>query len=162
MLHLIIGNTGAGKTTYARKLKQQNRGIIFSIDQWNKDLFFADKQPDDGLNWFLERIERAETIIKSLIIQLENAGTDSILDLGFAKYSHRLSFLNFIQQHKFKHQIHYLKIDSETRFNRITKRNNEKGAAFQFEVFEQDFNFMESWFELPQNTELQNCITITQ
>jgi adenylate kinase family enzyme len=33
MIHLIVGSTGAGKTTYAQKLKKENQGILFSIDQ---------------------------------------------------------------------------------------------------------------------------------
>ena len=55
MIHLIIGNTGSGKTTYARELKRKTKGIQFSIDTWNKTLFLEDKKPDDGLEWFLEK-----------------------------------------------------------------------------------------------------------
>lgn len=35
MMHLITGNTGAGKATYAYKLKQRGGGVVFSIDHWN-------------------------------------------------------------------------------------------------------------------------------
>ncbi|WP_366139583.1 hypothetical protein [uncultured Maribacter sp.] len=60
MIHLIVGNTGSGKTTYAYELKTQTNGIIFSIDTWNNILFLADKKPSNGLEWFLERIERTK------------------------------------------------------------------------------------------------------
>ena len=63
MLHLIVGNTGSGKTTYANALKSKTKGVLFSIDTWNKTLFQPDKTPADGLEWLLERIERSETII---------------------------------------------------------------------------------------------------
>ena len=92
MIHLIVGNTGAGKTTYSANLKKKTNGIVFSIDKWNKTLFLTDKKPTDGLEWFLERIERAEEMIKELVMQLENAGTDTILDLGFSKLEHRNKF----------------------------------------------------------------------
>ena len=59
MIHLIVGNTGSGKTTYANKLKEKTKGVIFSIDKWNKTLFLPDKSPSDGVEWFLQRIERA-------------------------------------------------------------------------------------------------------
>lgn len=49
MIHLIVGNTGSGKTTYSNELKSKNDGIIFSIDKWNNTLFLADKKPTDGL-----------------------------------------------------------------------------------------------------------------
>lgn len=71
MIHLIVGNTGSGKTTYSTELKRKTQGIIFSIDKWNKTLFLDDKNPNDGLDWFLERIERTEKMIMDLINQLE-------------------------------------------------------------------------------------------
>lgn len=54
MIHLIVGNTGIGKTTYSNKLKATTKGVIFSIDFWNNTLFIPDKNPEDGLDWFLE------------------------------------------------------------------------------------------------------------
>ena len=95
MIHLIVGNTGSGKTTYCNQLKAQNKGVIFSIDSWNKTLFLPDKKETDGLKWFLQRIDRAEAMIQNLILQLDNAGTDAILDLGLSKFSHREKFRKF-------------------------------------------------------------------
>ena len=80
MIHLIVGNTGSGKTTYSNSLKDDIKGIIFSIDKWNNTLFLKDKTDEDGLEWFLERIERAESLILSLVLQLESVNIDSILD----------------------------------------------------------------------------------
>ena len=95
MIHLIVGNTGSGKTTYCNQLKAQNKGVIFSIDSWNKTLFLPDKKETDGLKWFLQRIDRAEAMIQNLILQLDNAGRDAILDLGLSKFSHREKFRKF-------------------------------------------------------------------
>ena len=67
MIHLIVGNTGSGKTTYSNALKKETGGVIFSIDQWNNMLFLPDKQENDGLEWFLERIDRIEGLIMELI-----------------------------------------------------------------------------------------------
>ena len=63
MLHLIVGNTGSGKTTYANAMKGKTKGVLFSIDTWNKTLFLPDKTPTDGLEWFLKRIERSKNFI---------------------------------------------------------------------------------------------------
>jgi hypothetical protein len=41
------------------------------------------------------------------------------------------------------------------------KRNNEKGATYQFEVTKESFNFMEDWFEKPSVKEIGNGIIIT-
>jgi len=158
MIHLIVGNTGSGKTTYAQKLKEEVHAVIFSIDKWNKTLFLDDKTEEDGLEWFLERIERAESMILDLVLQLENAGTDSILDLGLSKFEHREKFRLFASTYNFEIKLHYLDIPKAIRWERVCQRNNEKGDTFEFEVSEDNFNFMESWFEKPEGKELEKSV----
>jgi len=162
MLHLIIGNTGSGKTTYATKLKRKTNGVIFSIDTWNKTLFLADKKPDDGLEWFLERIDRAEKMILEIVKQLEASNVDSILDLGLSKYEHREKFRKFAEVHGYKLKVHFLDISKETRLERVLKRNREKGATFEFEVTQENFDFMEQWFEKPTQKEVDDGVIITE
>ncbi|MEQ9310364.1 MAG: ATP-binding protein [Balneolaceae bacterium] len=162
MIHLIIGNTGSGKTTYSVELKGKTNGIIFSIDKWNKTLFLADKKPNDGLEWFLERIDRAEEMIMDLIHQLENSKTDSILDLGLSKFVHREKFREFANENGYELKTHFLDISKQTRFERVMKRNNEKGATFEFEVSNENFEFMESWFEKPTDEEIIGGVIITE
>lgn len=162
MIHLIVGNTGAGKTTYSAQLKQKTKGIIFSIDKWNKTLFFADRKTGDGLEWFLERITRAEEMIMDLVQQLENAGTDAILDLGFSLYDHREKFRKFAAKNGYEIQIHFLDISTATRYSRLIQRNTEKGPSFEFEVSKEDFEFMEGYFERPTEKELEEGIIITE
>lgn len=161
MIHLIIGNTGSGKTTYATELKRKTSGIIFSIDKWNKTLFLIDKKPSDGLEWFLERIDRAEEMIIELVQQLENSKTDSILDLGLSKFEHREKFRKFAKSNGYEVKTHFLDISKEIRLERVMKRNNEKGATFEFEVNKENFDFMENWFEQPSEKEMDDGIIIT-
>jgi predicted kinase len=162
MIHLVVGNTGSGKTTYSAQLKRKNNGIIFSIDKWNKTLFLADKKPTDGLEWFLERIERSEEMIMELVKQLENAKTDSILDLGLSKFEHRAKFRKFAETNGYELKLHFLDISKETRLERVMKRNSEKGETFEFEVSRENFDFMENWFEKPSEIEMQDGITIAE
>lgn len=160
MIHLIVGNTGSGKTTYANQLKHRSGGVIFSIDKWNNTLFLPDKKSSDGLEWFLERIDRIESIITSLISQLESEATDAILDLGLSKLEHREKFKKFAHQNGYEIKIHFLDIPRNIRLERVRKRNLEKGATFEFEVTDENFEFMETWFEKPSKTEMKNGITI--
>ena len=154
MIHLIVGNTGSGKTTYSKELKTKTNGVVFSIDKWNKTLFLPDKKSTDGLEWFLERIERAEKMIMDLIMQLENSKTDSILDLGLSKFEHREKFRNFAELNNLELTTHFLDIEKETRLKRVMKRNSEKGETYEFEVSKENFDFMETWFEKPSATEM--------
>jgi predicted kinase len=160
MIHLLVGNTGAGKSTYASRLKLETAGVVFTLDKWNKILFFPDKTDKDGLDWFLERIERAELLMQDLILQLENSGVDSILDVGLSKFAHREKYREFAKENKIEIKTHFLNIAKEIRKERIFTRNLEKGETFEFEVSEDNFEFMESWFETPTKVELQNAIII--
>ncbi|AEH02682.1 AAA family ATPase [Lacinutrix sp. 5H-3-7-4] len=160
MIHLIVGNTGAGKTTYAHKLKEENKGIIFSIDKWNNILFMPDKTKEDKLDWMLERISRSETLMMLYILQLEDNSVDSILDLGFSKFKHREKFRNFAAKHNIKYQLHFLDSSKQIRENRILKRNADKGITYEFNVKQEDFEFMETWFEPPNSSELKSAIHI--
>ena len=162
MIYLIVGNTGSGKTTYSNQLKAEIGGVVFSIDKWNKTLFLPDKKETDGLDWFLERIDRAEEMIMNLVEQLEVTGTNSILDLGLAKIEHREKFRAFALKKGFELKIHFLNISKETRMQRVLKRNDEKGDTFEFEVTRENFDFMEDWFEPPTQDEMTNGIVITE
>lgn len=162
MIHLIVGNTGSGKTTYSNELKSKTNGIIFSIDKWNNTLFLADKKPTDGLEWFLERIERAEKMIMDLVKQLENSKTDSILDLGLSKFEHREKFRKFADLNDYQLKMHFLDISKDIRLNRVMKRNSEKGKTFEFVVSKENFDFMENWFEKPTDEEMIGGIIIKE
>ncbi|OBX20942.1 putative kinase [Gelidibacter algens] len=162
MIHLIVGNTGSGKTTYSRELKKSTNGVIFSIDRWNRILFLPDKKSINGLEWFLERIDRAEQMIIELVQQLENLKTDSILDLGLSKFEHREKFIKFAKSNGYDIKLHFLDISKETRFKRIMNRNDEKGAEFEFIVSKENFDFMESWFERPNVKEITDGIIISE
>lgn len=161
MIHLIVGNTGAGKTTYARKLKHKIKGVIFSIDHWNKTLFMPDKKDTDGLHWFLERIDRSESIIMGLISQLEDSKMDSILDLGLSKFEHREKFRKFASENGYPWRIHFLNVSKDTRLKRVMSRNEEKGKTFEFEVTTENFEFMETWFEPPTDSEMKDGMFIS-
>jgi predicted kinase len=162
MIHLLVGNTGAGKSTYANQLKKDTKGIVFTLDKWNKILFLPDKTESDGLDWFLKRINRAEVVMQDLILQLEYSGVDSILDVGLSKFDHREKYRKFAKQNDIAVKIHFLNIPKEIRRQRVLKRNKEKGATFEFEVTDENFEFMETWFEPPFESELMNSTIITE
>ena len=97
-----------------------------------------------------------------LVQQLENSNTDSILDLGLSKFEHREKFRKFADVNGYELRTHFLDISKETRWKRVMKRNNEKGATFEFVVSREDFDFMETWFEQPTEAEMSGGIIISE
>ncbi len=57
-IYMICGLTGAGKSTYAEMLRRDLNGVRFSIDEWNANLFFMDREPTSDFHWFYERVQR--------------------------------------------------------------------------------------------------------
>ena len=139
-----------------KPIRAKISSLIKYLNYDSNILFLKDKKPDDGLDWFLERIERSERMIMTLMEQLEDSATDSILDLGLSKFEHREKFRNFALQKGYDCRLHFLDISRGTRLTRINKRNIEKGETYEFEVSQEDFDFMENWFEKPTESELLN------
>ena len=71
-----------------------------------------------------------------------------------------LIIFNSLQRLIKPNKFHFLDISKETRWELIQQRNTEKGVTFQFNVSKSDFNFMETWFEIPTTSEMDNGIVI--
>ncbi len=151
---LILGSTGAGKTTYARKLAKECSAQVFSIDEWMKILFWMDAPDGGDIKWALERVRRCETQIWLIAKRLLDSGQSVILDLGFSKKDQRDRFKSLINSSGHQPELHFLDIDVEIRRKRVQERNLAKTETFEFEVDDQTFTWMESYFERPTSEEL--------
>jgi predicted kinase len=160
MIHLICGHTGAGKSTYTRKLAEQRGAIYFSLDDWMKTLYFPDQEDEIELQWMLQRIERCEQLMWPLCQQIIQHGKEVIFDVGLSKYSHRQKFRDLANLHDMDCQLHYLSADKQTRLQRVISRNQLQTETYSFEVTTEMFEFMESWVEEPSEEELLGAITV--
>jgi hypothetical protein len=50
-ISLVVGSTGAGKTTFAHYLERDTSAIRFSTDAWMTTLFAPSKPADAGFDW---------------------------------------------------------------------------------------------------------------
>lgn len=152
-VHLICGSTGAGKTTYARRLCSETSGFVFSIDEWMKNLFWMDSPNPPNLDWALERVRRCEDQIWLLSIALAKR-CDIVLDLGFSKQTQRKKFYDLVREAGLTSQLHYLDIPVDLRKKRVEHRNQQRTSTFEFEVDDKTFEWMENFFEPPNSHEL--------
>lgn len=78
-LHFICGLTGAGKTTFARKLERKIPAVRFSPDEWMVKLYGHDPPAQE----FQDRYQRVVDLIWQTTLRLLDLGLDVVLDFGF-------------------------------------------------------------------------------
>ncbi len=153
---LVTGGTGAGKTTYARKLCDEIGALRFSIDDWMTGLFWMDA-PKDGVtfDWAMERIGRAERVIRQTAEGVLSRGLSVVLDLGFTKSDHRKAFTDWAKALSHPCAVHWVDVPQDIRWARVESRNVEKGETFAMMVTREMFDFMEMEWEAPSNEGLR-------
>lgn len=152
-LILIVGCTGAGKTTYARRLADELGGVRFSIDEWMTGLFGPDSPQPIQFQWMMERIDRCEAQIFALARQLAARGVPALLDLGFTKKAHRDKFRSLAAEAGLTAAVHFVDVPADERWYRVNRRNRERGETFAMEVDRSMFDFMEGMWEPPLEAE---------
>ncbi|MGF1752107.1 ATP-binding protein [Vibrio makurazakiensis] len=154
-LILVCGPTGAGKTTYSMSVCDEIGAVKFSIDPWMQTLFSKDMVSLD-FSWMMERVSRCYEQVWEVSEQILALGGNVVLDLGFTTKAQRDIFVSNADVLNIKAEIHYLDSPTETRRQRVEKRNAEKDPkVYSFEVTEVMFNFMEPKFEVPGESELE-------
>ncbi len=156
-VHVIFGPQGAGKSTYARRLADEIRGVRFSIDDWMNQLYGPDLSKPLNFAWIMERVRRCEKRIWATASEFALTGGNVILDLGFMKVSSRTEFVNLAQACGLPVQLHFIDAPHAIRRARVLNRNTEKGETFSFEVTPTMFDFMEKEFQSPTDTELSKA-----
>lgn len=152
-LILIVGSTGAGKTTYARRLADELGGVRFSIDEWMTTLFWSDSPQPIEFAWTIERVRRCEAQIMAMVRQLASRRVPAILDLGFTTREHRDRFRAFAADQNLTAAAHFIDVPVDERWLRVSRRNTERGETYAMQVDRQMFDFMEGIWEPPFEAE---------
>jgi predicted kinase len=150
---LVVGCTGAGKTTYARRLADELGGVRFSIDEWMMALFWADSPQPIQFQWTIERVRRCEAQIMAMVHQLAACQIPAVLDLGFTTLEHRESFRAQAVGAGLTAAVHFIDVPADERWFRVNRRNQQRGETFAMEVDRSMFDFMESLWEPPLEAE---------
>ncbi len=157
-VHIVFGQQGAGKTTYSRKLADEEQGTRFSIDDWMGELYGPDLPKPMSFPWIMERVQRCERRIWAVASDVAQRGGSVILDLGFMKVDDRSRFVALAQAKNLPVRTHFVTAPLEVRRDRVLARNLRKGDTFSFEVTPDMFDFMETQFQAPTDKEAEACI----
>jgi predicted kinase len=154
-VHLVVGSTGAGKSTYARRLAADGQAVRFAIDEWMMALFGPDRPDHAGADWYMPRIDRATGMIWRVAREIVAAGTSVVLEVGLTQRAPRQAFLDQVVGAGAPVRLHVLEADAATRWRRVEGRNSERGATFALEVTRGMFDFVETMWEPPDDDELR-------
>jgi len=151
---MITGLTGAGKSTYAERLRRDLGAVRFSIDDWNAVLFFPDRAPTSNFQWFYDRVQRCCTQMRATADHLLDAGQPAVFDCGFTNLHERTIFYDWADGLGVPVTLHYIDVPRDIRWDRVQQRNTEKGATFALEVTREMFEFIEDLWEAPTEAEM--------
>ena len=152
--HLVCGSTGAGKSTYARRVASQIGGVRFSIDEWMTTLFWPDSPQPIEFGWAMERVNRCEAQIASTAAALVPVGIPAVLDLSFTTPTHRGKWATVADDAGAQARLHFLDVPADERWRRVHGRNQRKGDTFSLDVSRELFDFFDGIWEPPTTAEL--------
>jgi len=154
-VHLVVGSTGAGKSTYAKRVARECGGVCFVVDEWMQRLFLPDRPDAAGYDWYAPRIERATEMIWSLVVELVRAGTPSVLEIGLTERAARQAFYERVERAGLSLELHVVDAPVAVRWQRVEARNRERGATFAMHVTREMFDFVEGMWQPPDDDELR-------
>jgi len=160
-VHIVFGPQGAGKSTYSRRLASESQAVHFSIDDWMNELYGPDLPKPLNFAWVMERVRRCEKRIWATASKFAQSGGNVVLDLGFMKVVSRTEFMDSARASTLPSQLHFIDAPHDIRRRRVLSRNSEKGETFSFEVTPDMFDFMETQFQRPTDTELSTALVLT-
>ena len=162
LVHLICGSTGAGKTTYARKLCARIGAVHFSIDEWMAALFWMDNPAPTDPAWAIERVERCMTQIWATARQVAARGIPCVLDFGFGMKDLRTQNATLAREAGLSAQLHVLNIPADERWRRVKAREASPadGHRLPFAITREMFDFVETMWQPPTKDEMRNLDAI--
>jgi len=156
--YVVVGSTGAGKSTFARNLAAEAGAIRFAIDEWMTSLYFAERPPNAGFDWYMPRIERCLAVIWDVATQALARNLPVVLEIGLTRKQDREAFCAKVVAAG--HQVALRVVDAapEVRWLRVEQRNQQQGETFSFQVTREMFDFVETMWEAPDDAELARCL----
>ena len=147
---MTCGRICCGKSTYARKLQENQNAVILSIDEITLAMF-----PEGTGEMHDTYVNRAEQYLLALSLQILKSGVDVILDWGLWTRAQRERLRAFYTEHGVENEIHYLRISAEEWERRIRKRNTQQKEEEPQAYFVDEglLRKVESMFEEPSDAE---------
>lgn len=148
---LICGKICCGKSTYAERLRIENKAVLLSVDEIMLAVFglYAGDRHD-------EYTEKLQKYLFEKSVEIVEAGINVILDWGFWSKSKRSAARAFYRVRNLECEFHYIDISDEIWKERIARRN-ELALKGEVAAYIIDGNLaakFEGLFETPSKDEI--------
>jgi hypothetical protein len=153
-VHLICGLPGAGKTTLAKKIEEENRALRFSLDEWLITLFGRYEITPDNHAAHVERVLACRSVIWMMAERALRLGVDVILDDGFFLKEHRGQYKDLILKAGANPKLYFVDVDSEKLLTRLHNRNSDLPTN-NFAIENDLMTYFFSLFEPPTSDEME-------
>jgi len=155
VMHLICGSTGAGKTTYARRVAEEVGAVRFSIDEWMSALFWMDAPDPFTPDWAMARVERCAGLIWRTAVEICGRGVPCVLEIGLTRADTRAHYSALAREAGFEVRLHLVDAPVDVRWARVEARNAAPDAdQLPFALTREMFDFVETLWERPTAGEL--------
>ncbi len=143
-LHMVCGKIGAGKSTLAASLAQQQATILIAEDDWLKALF------DDQLETLKDYARcsrKLRQVLAPHVSEILRAGLSVVLDFPANTVDQRAWMRALLDMTEATHQMHVLETPDAVCLARLQERNAT--GAHPFQVSDAQFAEMSRHFVRP-------------
>jgi len=147
---LMCGRICSGKSTYARKLREEHKAVILSVDEITLALFGRDVgEKHDSY------VEKAEEYLYGKALEILESGINVVLDWGFWTRQERDYARDLFGSRGIEYEFFYPEISPEEWKRRVQKRDREilEGRLEAYYVDEGLMAKFEGIFEPPEPDE---------
>ena len=153
-IHLLHGFTGAGKSTFAKKLESDIKAIRFSPDEWMVKLY-GNNPPEEK---FAEYFQRVEDLIWQVAEQVLELDQDVILDFGFWSRASRNEARQKAKALQVDTKLYFISAPEEVMKQRVLKRTEDLPDG-NLVIDENAFELFKSRFEALEKDETHILIS---
>lgn len=148
---MTCGRICSGKSTYAERLRRENKAVLLSIDEIMLAMFgqHVGEMHD-------EYVARTEKYLFGKSLEIIDSGINVVLDWGVWTKAERAEAREFYRSRGIDYELHYIAVSDEAWRERIAKRNNAiiEGKINAYYVDENLARKFGAIFEPPSDEEI--------